>query len=225
MPELTDDQLGSLLRETFTDHQADVDTLPEATKSRRRLITPALVAAAVLSVVAGSVYAVRNAGPDAEAPVASPSSPTAQFEVTDDDTKVWTLSAQTLAKGLKPAAGWEKLILQGLRDSKTGPEPVIEPKQRRLIALMTSDHGPAEWRGSAPLPPELYQECDNDRIGLIELGKITKVGDTRVLRVRLTQSCHGDYTATYTLVKDPSFQSRYTVWMLKSTSNVVQSIR
>lgn len=95
MPDPTDDELGTLLRETFADREALVGRaehhVPTATKHRR--VMPALLAAAMVVVVLGGVlYGVQRLHPtDTAQPAATVTTPTpAVYNTRDAD--IWGLA-------------------------------------------------------------------------------------------------------------------------------------
>jgi hypothetical protein len=109
MPRLTDDEVGKLLRETFTEKEGLLDQLPEATvmTGRRKLMPVVLAAASVLVVLAGVAVVGRLQGA---------SQPAAQNPSTGEDQGALGKAAPTadvlgaaiaeLSKWERPVAGW-----------------------------------------------------------------------------------------------------------------------
>ncbi|MET7282053.1 hypothetical protein ABZS29_27740 [Kribbella sp. NPDC005582] len=126
MPKLTDDQLGDLLRETFADHESATDSLPKATK-RRPLVPVLIAAAAVLAVLAGTVYTVGKS--DQTPPVATTSPTTAQLS----DADVWAIAIRRIAQKNQPAGGWKEVRLYD-----TSMIPMSQPLNKPSIQAGTS---------------------------------------------------------------------------------------
>src|SRR5690242_6396714 len=116
MPDLTDEELGTLLRETFADREALVGRaehhVPTATKPRR--VMPVLLAAATVLVVLGGVlYGVQRLQPGttqstttttAPAPVAGPALATVQAAGADHSTRdadVWGLAIGVMLRSFQ----------------------------------------------------------------------------------------------------------------------------
>jgi hypothetical protein len=131
---MKDEELGDLLRETFTSKEHQVDTLPEAINPAKRRTGPILLAvASVLVVLGGIVYAVSGGagtgstqagrggaatvpratdGPGSTMPGSTPtgSTPT-ESSVTDapeasENAQIWSAVIAEILAIEKPAAGW-----------------------------------------------------------------------------------------------------------------------
>ncbi|HEY3563320.1 MAG TPA: hypothetical protein VGL05_37900 [Kribbella sp.] len=124
MPDLTDEELGTLLRETFADREALADRRPLARRqalgsmlaesvpvaTKRRSLTPVVLAAAtVLVVLAGVLYGVQRLHPAATPEPAATVTPTASpAAYTTRDADVWGLAIGEMLRsfqmpGKKPA--------------------------------------------------------------------------------------------------------------------------
>ncbi|MFI5732514.1 hypothetical protein ACIA49_20500 [Kribbella sp. NPDC051587] len=158
MPKLTDDQLGDLLRETFTDHEADV-LLPKATK-RRPLVPVLVAAAAVLAVLGGTLYTVH--GNDPVAPVDQPPTASAGLPVSSD-AAAWAKAIRAIAQDHAPAGGWKLLeihkswgetVSTGVRVplGKRPPVPTpghipqLGPAEQEAISRSLQDVATVTWK-------------------------------------------------------------------------------
>jgi hypothetical protein len=131
---MKDDELGDLLRETFTSKERQVDSLPEAITPAKRRTGPILLAAAsVLVVLGGILYAVNDgtttdqAGPgptttvpgatggSASAPTTGPSDATTAPDPTGSpdptasagqNALIWATAIAEILKIERPSAGW-----------------------------------------------------------------------------------------------------------------------
>ncbi|MFD7153797.1 hypothetical protein ACFV9C_04335 [Kribbella sp. NPDC059898] len=150
MPKLTDEELGTLLRETFADRDArvggavlDDHHMPTATK--RRGATPVLLAAAtVLVVLAGVLYGVQRLRPVDDTDPAAAVTPTASSaNYTSRDADVWGLAIQVTLQSLrlphsKPAgfAAATKAVVVDSPSNAPGrvrPGPQFSPNQRVIM--------------------------------------------------------------------------------------------
>jgi hypothetical protein len=193
MPKLTDDQLGDLLRETFADHVDDQASLPIATK--RRPLAPVLIAAAaVLTVLAGTVYTVRQSAP--EPPAAAPTvMPTA-----DTPADIWAVAIRKIAEAHQPSGGWRKLRIytmvwrvEGKRAVPVRPnEPMPPPANRMImqaapadrdrIVRLVGDLAPVEWSD------EIAGLCPRD-VAEITIGQINQYPDHKSVSVDIAYGC------------------------------------
>ncbi|WP_329005112.1 hypothetical protein OHA18_17190 [Kribbella sp. NBC_00709] len=194
MTRLTDDELGELLRETFTEHEELVDRLPAATK-RRSPLPAMLAAAAVLVVLAGVLYVANRTGAaDSAPPAATP--PTTR--TADDDATIWTASIETLLRTVKPAAGaWRSVIVLDLSDVGTKHArkgPPISADQRETMTYLVRKIAPLQFhRDMAPAPPT----CRDNRVGVVQLADVIDKGDHVEAQVSLFHDCNHWETATY----------------------------
>src|SRR5882757_510311 len=102
MTKPTDEEIGTLLRETFADKENLVDQLPEGTKHRRMPVL--LAAAAVLVILGGILYAAGSGDPSPPpAAQATVTVPTAQTQAADS--LIWAAGIEGIVKresGTKP---------------------------------------------------------------------------------------------------------------------------
>ena len=102
MTKPTDDEIGTLLRETFADKENLVEHLPEATKHRR---TPVLLAAAAVLLILGGILYAAGRGDPSPPPVAQATEtvPTAQTQSADP--LIWATGIEGILErepGTKP---------------------------------------------------------------------------------------------------------------------------
>lgn len=115
MPKLTDEELGQLLRETFTEKEDLVDQLPEATLRPVVRRAPALLAAAAVLTILGGGISIAGAGlgsspsESAKGPAAS-STPSKVMAGSPAEVglnvKLSGLAVAELTKWERPAGGW-----------------------------------------------------------------------------------------------------------------------
>ncbi|TCC29800.1 hypothetical protein [Kribbella sindirgiensis] len=195
MAQLTDDELGELLRETFADKEALADHVPEATKRRSPL--PALVAAAaVLVVLAGVLYGVQRAGrPDPAPPVATSAASDAASDAATDNGDIWGAAIATATRRFQPdGASWQAVQVYGAFAVSTASDPprLIKPgltlteldKQR--IERAVNPVAPVRW--SAPFPPST---CLPGRVPRVVVNPVVGKGDHREVRIMFTLGCSG----------------------------------
>ncbi len=210
MPKLTDDQLGDLLRETFTDHVDDLKSLPEATKRRR--IAPALVAAAaVLTVLAGTVMngSLNTAQPPA--PAASP--PFAAAASPDEDTQIWSTVASMVIQVKAPQRAFA-LAAVGVKMSEA---------QRNDVAEAVGQGNKVSWvqlqaTSSPPRKDTRYESCLKLDIPIVFVGEVVDKGRDREIRAGVSEGCGYAESALYRLEKQGN------TWMIESVSGVTQTI-
>ncbi|GAA1113086.1 hypothetical protein GCM10009630_07850 [Kribbella jejuensis] len=215
MPKLTDDELGTLLRETFTDREplADhepfaahqpfaahrpfaareplADRWPEATK-RRSPVPILLAAAAVVAVLAGVLYGVGRAGTSApEQPAAAATPGTRVPARTEaDDARIWAASLNAMIRTVRPPAGWRSVIVLDPSDvRKKGP--AISRYQRLLIVQLVHA-APVDFPNVlSPIP----SSCRDRRTGGAEISEVVQKGEHVEVEVVLHHDC-SNWTAT-----------------------------
>ncbi|GAB3939356.1 hypothetical protein GCM10029976_055400 [Kribbella albertanoniae] len=209
MPKLTDEQLGDLLRETFTDHADDLKSLPEATKRRR--IAPALVAAAaVVTVLAGTVMNGSINTAQRPAPTAPPP---AAARTVSEDAQIWSTVASMVIQAKAPQRG----VALAAADVE------ISEVQRNDIAEAVGQGNKVSWvqlqpRHASPQKTTAYESCLKLDIPIVFLGKVVGKGRDREVRAGVSEGCGYKESALYRLEKQGN------TWMVESVSNVTQSI-
>ncbi|MFF0338660.1 hypothetical protein [Kribbella sp. NPDC004875] len=196
MPKLTDDELGTLLRETFSAREQLTDQLPETTEpSRRRSAVPILLAAAaVLAVLAGVLYGVSRVGAGPTQPAATP---TALARTATDDARIWAVGLDSLLQSVKPDGGWRSVIVMDLSDvgkDHLRKGPPIAPEQRTLISELVSRTAPITYHGEMSPAPAT---CDNSGVGVAQLRDVIDKGDHAEVEVNLYHDCTHWTTAKY----------------------------
>jgi hypothetical protein len=127
MNDLTDDELGTLLKETFTEKEALLDQLPLATKNGRSRAPVLLAAAAVLVVLAGVLYTINRPEP---APPAAHGGSVNVEETGSKDGAIWGTAIVTLASRFQPPHGWSAVEVISQDDwPQAGPQ-VTAPGSR-----------------------------------------------------------------------------------------------
>ncbi|MFI7060477.1 hypothetical protein ACIBL3_05810 [Kribbella sp. NPDC050124] len=204
MARLTDEELERLLRETFADKENLVDSLPSATKSRRPLAPILMAAAAVLVVLAGTLYGVsrdRDAGPVAT------SDPTGTAEAgatagASENAQVWAAAILAGAEQYKPPQGWQSLVLldevviatqaerysAGRTFSATDKSKVVDLVGKKITVA---------WSSTRPS----VDTCADQAIGEVMVGRVIDKGDHKEVAISIERGCgYGDYV-TYRLEK------------------------
>jgi hypothetical protein len=172
MAKLTDTELDALLRETFAGKEDLVETLPEATRSRRGPVL--LAAASVLVVLGGIMYAAQGAGRDA--PVSHPTVtvPGATIASTPDapstvrphlppsvNSTIWAAAIAEILKIERPADGWQGIrILDAPNAGAGGTGTTYElakpftADERLGMANALSGIAPVQWVRNRPVGPD-----------------------------------------------------------------------
>lgn len=224
MAQLTDDEVGALLRETFADQEKLIDQLPKATTPPVRRKAPALLAAAaVVAVLAGTVTIAgrdhqETARPTPATQVAEKAEPasstgpltgstTAELNVTAYG---WGLALKEVTKAERPPGGWPVVkVLDASyeaagRPSGSGAAGVpFDEKEREWIASYSGVR--IEWVKSRPTGSGI---CDQP-VGppYVTLGRVIfdkKNRSTGTVGVSMWRGCQDARWLTYRLVDDPS---------------------
>lgn len=189
MPEPTDEELGTLLRETFADREAligrvlpDDRYVPTATKRRR--VTPALLAAAmVLVVLAGVLYGVQRVRPaDTAEPAATPTASPADY--TTRDAEVWGLAIgltlrriRTLGKSTGVSPFTQAVVVDG-PTTAAGPRrpgPRFSSAQRVILLSKTLRIMPVKFFDQ---PQPAGANCKSyPKTAIIRVGDVLDKGD------------------------------------------------
>jgi hypothetical protein len=155
---MKDEELGDLLRETFTSKEHQIDSLPAAIKSEKRRTGPILLAAAsVLVVLGGILYAVNGgvntrtdqAGPGATttvpgATIGPGSAPTSGSTVhpiplPPPNSTIWAAAIAELLKIEQPSGGWPGIrVLDAPNAGAGGGTVTYELAQRFTAAERTA---------------------------------------------------------------------------------------
>jgi hypothetical protein len=218
MPDPTDEELGTLLRETFADREAlvgraviDEHHVPTATKHRRAM--PVLLAAAMVVVVLGGVlYGVQRIRPadtvQPAATVTAAATPTTSPAVySTRDGEVWGLAVQVMLQSLRmphsPSSGFTAFTKAVVVDSpSTAPGRVragaqFSPNQRaqifahtiRLMPVTVLDHS----------LPDTVSCTDYPKTAIIRLSDVLDKGAYLEVDVALSMptGCGGSTSARY----------------------------
>ncbi|WP_432886119.1 hypothetical protein ACQPYH_02930 [Kribbella sp. CA-245084] len=191
MSRLTDDELGVLLRETFTEREDLADQLPEETRRARR--APVLLAATVLAVVAGVLYGVhRAAAPDPVEPAATAADRTSR------DARVWALAIETIVRKDEPKTGWTKAIVMDLSDVgnhhlRKGPS--ISGQQRKLMGAIVHPTVPLQFADDDPSPAAVT--CPDPRAAVLQVSDVVEKSGHLEVSVGIFYGCTRAETAKY----------------------------
>jgi hypothetical protein len=225
MPKLTDDEVGTLLRETFVDKENLVDQLPTATTSPARRKAPALLAAAaVVAVLAGTVTVAGRDHQETARPTSTPQvaekaepasstgpmtgSTTAELNLTAHG---WALALKEVTKAERPPGGWPVVkVLDAWYEAAgnpSGPGAARRPFDERERAWIASYSGVRiEWVKSRPTGSDI---CDQPAgTPYVTLGKVVfdRKVSTGTVGVSLWRGCLDARWLTYRLVDDPSIR-------------------
>ncbi|TCC19590.1 hypothetical protein [Kribbella speibonae] len=217
MPDPTDEELGTLLRETFAAREAlipravlDDRSVQAATKPGRAM--PALLAAAVVLVVlTGALYGVQRLRPaDAGEPAAGVSAavtPTASSAYTTRDADVWGLAIGTMLRsfqlpGKKPR-GFSPFTKAMVVDSpstapgRVRPGPQFSPNQRVVMFSHTLRIMPVTILSRSL--PENASCTTYPKTAIIRLSDVLDKGDHLEVDVALSMpaGCSGATSARY----------------------------
>lgn len=225
MAQLTDEEVGALLRETFADKENLVDQLPTATTPPVRRKAPALLAAAaVVAVLAGTITIAgrdhhETARPTPTTQVAEEAGPlrstgqkvgstTAELNVTAYG---WALALKEVTKAERPPGGWPVVkVLDASYEAAGnpgGPGVAGQPFDEKERAWIASYSGVRiEWVKSRPTGSDI---CDQPAgTPYVTLGRVVfdKKVSTGTVGVSLWRGCLDARWLTYRLVDDPSIR-------------------
>ncbi|MFI6680237.1 hypothetical protein [Kribbella sp. NPDC050470] len=204
MARLTDEELERLLRETFADKESLVDNLPKATKHRRPLAPILMAAAAVLVVLAGTVYGVtRDRDTD---PVAS-STTTGVVDAgaragASENAQIWAAAILAGAQQYKPPQDWQSLVLQdqsvivtqAKRDSAV---PTFTAADKDKIVQLVGRVVTVAWSSTRTSA----DTCEDQALGEVTVGPVIDKGDHKEVAVGIERMCSYGHWATYRLEK------------------------
>ncbi|MEV0798111.1 hypothetical protein AB0I34_10505 [Kribbella sp. NPDC050281] len=189
MARLTDDEIGELLRETFTEKEELTDRLPEAT-TRRRTGPILLAVAAILIVVAGALVGIRW--------LTGPASQPAAAAKPVSDTDIWVGAIEATARRYQPSDGWRQLVLLQTPAWKMPgmPSPAqLTELSRQEISRRVSATVPARW--GTPLTASTSTGCFTRRFAEISVGELLDRGDHKEVWLTIVYGCGSINKLTY----------------------------
>lgn len=224
---MKDEELGDLLRETFTSKEHQVDSLPEAINPARRRTGPILLAAAsVLVVLGGIVYAV-NGGAGAGSNQAGPGTTTTVPGATDGPTppppgfttpgspaatdasenaQIWGAVIAEILKIEKPAAGWPGARVLDAPNAGAGGGTVTYELAKRFTAneraaMERALKGVArlEWVRNRPQGGKELCEQPAAKEPYVTVGPIVSVQDHVEVGAWVWRGCLDAHWLTYRL--------------------------
>lgn len=231
MPKLTDEEVGQLLRETFTGKENLIDELPAATTRPVRRKAPVLLAAAaVLVVLAGIAVAVDLRGGPQSPPLAGkpgrheaasnaggdPATPTPAVQSMSGQSgpvlkaKIAGVAVAELAKWERPAGGWPVVMVLDApypnAGTPTGRDSAGTPFSEAEQAIIAKTAGiELQWVKSRPGGPDV---CDQAASGTpyITVGAVAldKSGTTATLGMSMWRGCLDAQWLTYRLERKPT---------------------
>jgi hypothetical protein len=203
MNDLTDDELGTLLKETFTEKEELLDKLPGATKPHRRRTPVLLAAAAVLVVLAGVLYTVNRPAP---APPTAHGGTVNVEETGSKDGAIWGTAIVTLASRFQPPGGWSavEVISQDawLQSGAAVAPPGSRYSEQTPVRFSAADRVAIESavRAVAPVSWSLAgaqtQSCPERRPAQVIVGPVLAGNQ---VHLTLQDGCGLARTATYGL--------------------------
>jgi hypothetical protein len=203
MNDLTDDELGTLLKETFTEKEELLDELPPATKRQRSRAPVLLAAAAVLAVLAGVLFTVGD--PDPAPPTAHRGSVNVE-EQGSKDGAIWGTAIVTLASRFQPPGGWSavEVISQDawLQSGAAVAPPGSRYSEQTPVRFSAADRVAIESAVGAVAPVSWSlagaqtQSCPERRPAHVIVGPVLAGNQ---VHLRLEDGCGLARTATYGL--------------------------
>jgi hypothetical protein len=190
---LTDEELGDLLRETFTERETLADHLPEATK-RRNPVPVLLAAAAVLVVLAGVLYGVHRPDRPSQPLAATP----AATSPDSDDGRIWAAAVVSIARRVEPSDGWQvvQVFGQGQRAEtqalKASPAPVVtfSATAKARIEMAVRPLAPVTFDGEDP-------SCADRRVATVTVGPVVSKTDHKEVHTSIFYDCGRGSILTY----------------------------
>lgn len=201
MARLTDEELERLLRETFADKESLVDDLPKASKRRRPLAPILMAAAAVLVVLAGTVYGVTR-DRDADPVATTTTTGTVDTAGASENAQIWAAAILAGAEQSKPPQGWQSLVLlnetviatQAKRDSAV---PTFTAADKDKIVELVGRMISVAWNSSRTSAAT----CTGQALGEVMVGPVIDKGDHKEVAVSIERECGYGYWVTYRLEK------------------------
>ncbi|MFI5710791.1 hypothetical protein [Kribbella sp. NPDC051620] len=230
MPKLTDEEVGQLLRETFTEKEELLDHLPEATIRPVRRKAPVLLAAAAVLVVLAGVLSVAGLdggpppGPTAGKTPSSAGAPAAAVvpsnlatvqtgEVGNPDLtpNLTAIALAELTKWERPAGGWPvvKVLDASYPEASSptggqgGSTPFTAEKQAVITTYAKAFKVPISWVKSRPTGDQVCEQADGTPY--VTLGPVVmdKSGSSATIGMSMWRGCLDAQWLTYKLVRIP----------------------
>lgn len=193
MPRLTDEDLEQLLRETFADKEKLIDSLPQATKRRRRAGPALMAAATVLVVLGGILYGVNRTGDtDPTPPVATTGVVNASGKASPD-ADVW--AAVILAVAQQSRATRQVYVFSGTtavqvdENAESGAAARFSAADKVRIEQLVAAVAPVRWKSPVD------SSCTPQTL-VISLGAVSDRGDHKQVSV-LVENCGSVAVGTY----------------------------
>lgn len=226
MPKLTDEEVGQLLRETFTEKEELLDHLPEATTKPVRRKAPVLLAAAAVIVVLAGVLSIAGldgkptprptAGQAASADASGSSQPTNQ--PTEPAVamsgasgpiiaaRVSGVAIAELTKWERPDGGWPVVkVLDASYSSASSPteaggKATPLSKQQQAVIAASAAGVPIEWVSSKPTGANVCEEADGTPYVTLGPVVMAKGGSSATIGMSMWRGCLDAQWLTYRLV-------------------------
>ncbi|NEA35687.1 hypothetical protein [Streptomyces sp. SID13031] len=216
MPKLTDEEVGQLLRETFTEKEDLLEQLPEATSRAVRRKAPALLAAAAVLAVLGGGISIAGTGPGSSPsesakgstssrPSNAPSKVFAGLPAPAElNTKLTGLAIAELTKWERPAGGWPVVkVLDASYEKASSPiggagaGTPLSKQQQAGIAKFAGV--PISWVKGAPAGPDVCTQADGTPY--VTLGPIVMAenGSSATIGMSMWRGCLDAQWLTYRL--------------------------
>jgi hypothetical protein len=218
MPNLTDEEVGQLLRETFVEKENLLDQLPEANTGRnRRWRAPLLAAACVLAVLAGTMWSVgtnhrQEAGAPRQKQEVSASQPVRTTQVGESTSmELWPLgpglAIKEAVKWERPDAGWPIVrIVEAPDVSVASPTPamvvggVFSDSDRSEIEALAGES--IEWvKGLPKGSPGVCPQGDGSPYVTVSPLVLDQKDSSFTIAVSVWRSCTAGRWVTYRLAK------------------------
>lgn len=204
MARLTDEELEQLLRETFADKEELADSLPSATKRRRPLAPILMAAAAVLVVLAGTLYGVSR---DRDADPVASSSATGSTDAratagASENAEIWAAAVLAGAKQYEPPQGWQSLVLLDetvavTQAKRLSTVPTFSVADKNRIVELVGKVFSVTWSSTYAS----RDACSGKALGDIAVGPVIDKGGHKEVAVSIERECGYGHWLTYRLEK------------------------